>query len=179
MRHTFWQSIPLAACLLVGTPALAHVGHGDEFQATGNLERVEVNTETDGQLGIEVTPIEESVANGDVLVPATALVTEDEQSFAFVKYENFYEPVAVITGASQGDLITVTEGLSAGEQLVTQGGLSLYAQSRRTHEADHDDHYHGPSLKKSAAMVTLVVLAMGGAFVVTSRNKRQDETPVA
>lgn len=177
MKRTFWKSIPLAAWLLVGVPAVAHVGHGDEFQATGNLGRVEVNAETDGQLGIEVAPIE-PVADGTVLVPATALVTEDDQSFAFVRYENFYEPVAVTTGASQGDLVAVAEGLSVGEQLVTQGGLSLYAQSRLNHEEDHD-HEHGPSLKKSVALVTVIVLAMGGAFVLTNRGKRQDQTPVS
>ncbi|MEY3300043.1 MAG: hypothetical protein RLZZ597_3303 [Cyanobacteriota bacterium] len=34
----------------------------------------------------------------------------------FVQYENFYEPVDVTIGSTQGDLISVTEGLSVGEQ---------------------------------------------------------------
>ena len=55
-----------------------------------------------------------------------------------MEYENFYEPVEVTTGTMQGELIEVTEGLSVGEQLVTQGSLSLYAESRKTQTADAD-----------------------------------------
>ena len=116
---------------------LAHVGHGDEFQAEGGINRVEVKTETDSLLGIEVKPIE-ATANGSgaVLIPVTALVDDNGRQLVFVQYENFYEPVPVTTGATQGDLIEVTEGLSVGEQLVTQGSLSLYAESRKTQTAE-------------------------------------------
>ena len=37
---------------------------------------------------------------------------------------------------TKGELITVTKGLSVGEKLVTQGSLSLYAESRKTKTAD-------------------------------------------
>jgi cation efflux system membrane fusion protein len=49
----------LAATLTLSTSAIAfaHVGHGDEFQATGGIERVKVNAPTDKQLGIEVKAI--------------------------------------------------------------------------------------------------------------------------
>ena len=50
----------LALSLAIGTPAaMAHVGHGDEFQATGGVNRVEVKAETDPLLGIQVSPIEQ------------------------------------------------------------------------------------------------------------------------
>ena len=125
--------------LAVTTPnlVLAHVGHGDEFQAEGGIERVQVNPETDTMLGIVVTPIEQATTDGNgVMVPATALVDSDGKQLVFVLYENFYEPVRVTTGATEGELIEVTEGLSVGEQLVTQGSLSLYAESRKTQTAD-------------------------------------------
>lgn len=127
----------LSLSLTLGAPTvvLSHVGHGDEFQATGGIERVEVNPENDQLLGIVVTPIEQSATNG-VMIPVTALVEADGKQLVFVKYENFYEPVEVTTGETQGDLITITKGLSIGEKLVTQGSLSLYAESRKTKTAE-------------------------------------------
>lgn len=123
--------------LAVPKAAISHVGHGDEFQAEGGVNRVEVKAETDSLLGIEVNSIE-SAADGSaaVLIPVTALVDDAGQQLVFVQYENFYEPVPVTTGATQGDLIEITDGLSVGEQLVTQGSLSLYAESRKTQTAD-------------------------------------------
>ncbi|MGQ4649892.1 hypothetical protein [Lyngbya aestuarii] len=40
-----------------------------------------------------------------------------------MQYENFYEPVEITTGATKGELITVTKELPVGEKLVTQGSL--------------------------------------------------------
>ncbi|NMG60325.1 cobalt transporter, partial [Geitlerinema sp. P-1104] len=128
-----------ALSLVFGAPTLtiAHVGHGDEFQAEGGIDRVPVNTDTDALLGIEVTPIAPAAdGSSRILVPMTALVDADGNQLAFVQYENFYEPVPVQIGATEGELVEVTEGLSIGEQLVTQGSLSLYAESRKTQTAD-------------------------------------------
>jgi len=129
----------LAAGLAITAPTIvfAHAGHGDEFQATGGVERVKVNPETDEMLGIVVTPITQSAEGGaGVMVPVTALVDADGKQLVFVQYENFYEPVEITTGATEGELLEVTEGLSVGEKLVTQGGLSLYAESRKTQTTD-------------------------------------------
>jgi cation efflux system membrane fusion protein len=129
----------LSLSLTLGVPnlVLSHVGHGDEFQATGGIEKVQVNAETDQMLGIVVTPIEQAVANGGgVMIPVTALVDADGKKLVFVQYGNFYEPVEVTTGAMQGELIQVTKELSVGEKLVTQGSLSLYAESRKTKTPD-------------------------------------------
>jgi cation efflux system membrane fusion protein len=128
----------LAFNLAIGTPTLvfAHTGHGDEFQAEGGINRVQVNPETDPILGIQVTPIEPAAdGSAAVLVPATALVDANGKQIVFVQYENFYEPVPVTTGATKGELIEVTQGLSVGEKLVSQGSLSLYAESRKTQTA--------------------------------------------
>ncbi|ESA38945.1 cobalt transporter [Leptolyngbya sp. Heron Island J] len=138
MKRLPLLSALLTMSLVISAPAaLAHVGHGDEFQAEGGVNRVEVNAETDPLFGIQVSPIEAAAdGSGAVMIPVSALVADNGRQLVFVEYENFYEPVDVITGASQGELIEIDEGLSVGEQLVTQGSLSLYAESRKTQTAD-------------------------------------------
>jgi cation efflux system membrane fusion protein len=138
------KSFPLVSSILAVTLSIscptvvfAHVGHGDEFQATGGINRVQVNPETDQMLGIVVTAIAPAADGGSaVMIPVTALVDADGKQLVFVQYDNYYEPVEVTTGATQGELISVTQGLSVGEKLVTQGSLSLYAESRKTQTAD-------------------------------------------
>jgi len=137
MKRLFVLSAIASIGVLAGTPAaLGHVGHGDEFQAEGGVDRVEVNTQTDAMLGIQIEPIAAAAASDAVLVPVTALVDDGDRQIAFVRYENFYEPVPVVTGATQGDRIEILEGLSIGEELVTAGSLALYAESRKTQSAD-------------------------------------------
>lgn len=127
----------LAISLAIASPTFAHVGHGDEFQATGGVNRVEVKSETDSLLGIKVNPIQTATeGNSQVLVPVTALVDDNGRQLVFVQYENFYEPVDVTTGATQGELIEITQGLAIGEKLVTEGSLSLYAESRKTQTSE-------------------------------------------
>lgn len=137
MKSWSWISLlSLTLTLSVPNVAFSHVGHGDEFQATGGIERVQVNPETDSLLGIMVTPITaDAQSSSGVMIPRTALIEADGTKLVFVQYENFYEPVEVTTGVAEGELIEITEGLSMGEQLVTQGSLSLYAESRKTKTA--------------------------------------------
>jgi cation efflux system membrane fusion protein len=118
-------------------PLWAHVGHGDEFQAQGGVNKVAVNPETDSLLGIVVAPIEQAAPNGQgVMVPVTALVDAHGKQLVFVQYGNFYEPVEVTTASAEGDQVQVVDKLSVGEKLVTQGSLSLYAESRKTQKAE-------------------------------------------
>ncbi len=195
MKRMPYKSLIIAAILTVSAPAIAHTGHGDEFEATGDIQRIEVRSETDNQMGIQVAPIEPAAdGSAAVLIPATALVEADGSSYVFVEYENFYEPVPVTTGASQGELIEIIEGLSVGEQLVTQGGLSLYAQSRRAQpsevaEAPADDASlitspvegsvpdetteSGLPLMPIVGLGTVVLLAAGGALAVANNGKRR------
>lgn len=128
----------LALSLVVSMPvAMAHVGHGDEFQAEGGVDRVEVNAETDPLLGIQITPIEPAADGSEtVMIPVTALVEDTDRQLVFVEYEGFYEPVPVTTGTTEGEMIEIVEGLSVGEWLVTQGSLSLYAESRKAQPAE-------------------------------------------
>jgi cation efflux system membrane fusion protein len=137
MKRWSWLSSVLAVSLTIAAPgAIAHVGHGDEFQAEGGVNRVEINPQTDALLGIQLTPIETTAAGSQgVMIPVTALVEDNGRQLVFVQYDNFYEPVPVSTGAIQGEQIEITEGLSVGEKLVTQGSLALYAESRKTQTA--------------------------------------------
>ncbi len=139
MKPFVLMSSILAASLIISAPTVvfAHVGHGDEFQATGGINRVKVNGESDQLLGIVVTPIASAPDGGSaVMIPVTALVDADGKQLVFVQYKDFYEPVEITTGATEGELIQVTKGLSVGEKLITQGSLSLYAESRKTQTAD-------------------------------------------
>ncbi|HAG82590.1 MAG TPA: cobalt transporter [Cyanobacteria bacterium UBA12227] len=144
-RHKPLLESVLITTLLLSIPdvAFSHVGHGDEFQATGGVQRVQVNAETDQMLGIVVTPITQSAEGGSgVMVPVTALVDADGKQLVFVQYDNFYEPVEITTGTTKGEQVEVTEGLSIGEKLVTQGSLSLYAESRKTQAPSSADATH-------------------------------------
>jgi membrane fusion protein, cation efflux system len=185
----------LAVSLSLGAPAFAHVGHGDEFQAQGGVQRVKVNATHDGLLGITVTPIAQA-SGSEVMVPVTALVEADGKKLVFVQFGEFYEPVPVTTGATKGDLIAVTQGLTVGEKLVTQGSLSLYAESRKTQanpaapspaapaaDAAHTqahatgaahshDHAGGMPMKKYIAVVGGLGLLGSGAWVWASRRKK-------
>lgn len=139
MKSIHLASSVLALSLAFGTPSVvfAHVGHGDEFQAEGGINRVKVNPETDSLLGIEVTEIAPAAdGTAGVYVPITAIVEDNGKQLVFVHYEEFYEPVPITTGATNGELVEITEGLSIGEHLVTQGSLSLYAESRKTQTAE-------------------------------------------
>lgn len=172
-QKPFVEAILISILLISSVPkaAFSHVGHGDEFQATGGIERVQVNPETDQQLGIVVSPIETAAPNGGgVMIPATALVDADGKQLVFVKYENFYEPVEVTTGSTQDDLIEVTQGLSVGETLVTEGSLMLYAQSRKTPTAD-------TSLSSTSSPVTVASPQTNSVDPQTTATATPENTP--
>jgi membrane fusion protein, cation efflux system len=111
MKNLPLVSAVLATILAVATsPVFAHVGHGDEFQSKGNIQRVQVNSETDRQFGIIVTPIAHTAKSAaGVMVPVTSLVEADGKQLVFVQYKNFYEPVEVKTGKTQGDNLSGAE----------------------------------------------------------------------
>lgn len=207
MKPTKFISSLFAVGLAVSLPSavLAHAGHGDEFQSEGGIERVQVKAETDQILGIvveEIAPTPDGSAS--VMIPAIALVNADGQQLVFVKHNDFYEPVKVTTGKTQGELVEITQGLTAGENLVTQGGLSLYAESKKTSsrsepvkatssedahaQADakgiphsHDDagnlveSHHDFPVGLLAAIVGGAVLLVGGVGTIVA-NQRKDKS---
>jgi cobalt-zinc-cadmium efflux system membrane fusion protein len=72
--------------------------------------------------------IGQSKKEGAVL-PADAVVEENGQSVAFVKYDNYFQPVTLHLGQRSGDTIEVLDGLYEGDQVVVQGATQLRAQS--------------------------------------------------
>jgi cation efflux system membrane fusion protein len=128
-------SLSLGTVVLGGlSPAMAHVGHGDEFQQKGNVRQVKASAEIDSLLGITTAPAAE--AGGVVTIPVAAVVDADGKPLAFVKSGATYDPVFLQTGASQGDQIEITDGsISPGDNVVTQGALSLYAESKKSQSA--------------------------------------------
>ncbi len=171
----------LAAVLTLSTPAIAfaHVGHGDEFQATGGIQKVKVNAATDKQLGIEVKAIAPEKGDGKaVLIPVTALVDADGKQLVFVQYQNFYEPVPVKTGSTKGDLIEITEGLSVGEKLVTQGSLTLYAESRKTKPTNTAANPSTAPITKTNAIANNTTASNTTANNTTASNSTESEFPI-
>jgi len=114
--------------------AMAHVGHGDEFQQQGNVRQVKASAEIDSMLGITTAPATE--VGGVISMPVAAVVDADGKPLAFVKSGTTYDPVFLQTGASKGDQIEITDGsISPGDNVVTQGALSLYAESKKSQSA--------------------------------------------
>ncbi len=183
-------STSLCAAALLAIPttppvALAHVGHGDEFQQQGNARQVKRNAERDGLLGV-ATAKPESSPDG-LTVPSTALVDAKGQPLLFVQTKTTYDPVVVETGASQGDRVVVTEGIDPTDDIVISGALSLYAESMKTQQAEPAAGDEKPAAQGDAKPATggnlpmpVPALAAGSAVLLAggavwlSRRKKTD-----
>ncbi|NQV11470.1 MAG: hypothetical protein HQ527_09975 [Cyanobacteria bacterium] len=180
-------SLSLGALALGGLrPSMAHVGHGDEFQQTGNVRQVKASAEIDSLLGITTAPAAE--VGGVVTIPVAAVVDADGKPLAFVKSGTTYDPVFLQTGASQGDQIEVTDGsISPGENVVTQGALSLYAESKKSQSAAVPSGEGAATTTATPVATTetaagglsplvigagAAVLVVGGVVVVSSMGKK-------
>jgi cation efflux system membrane fusion protein len=169
-------TIPTAAPV-----ALAHVGHGDEFQQQGDARQVQRNAESDGLLGV-ATARPEQGPDG-LSVPSTALVDANGKPLLFVQTEKTYDPVYVQTGANQGNSVVVAEGIDPTDDVVISGALSLYAESMKTQQAEPtagDDKpvaqgdtkpATGGSLPLPVLATSGVVVLAGGAFWLSRRKK--------
>jgi cation efflux system membrane fusion protein len=128
-------SITLASAALLGSlpPASAHVGHGDEFQQQGDVRQVKANADTDALLGV-LTEKPQQGPQG-LTVPSAAVVDADGKPLVFVKTATTYDPVFVETGSTSGDQVRITSGVDATEDVVVQGALSLYAESKKSQQS--------------------------------------------
>ena len=128
-------SLSLGTVVLGGlSPAMAHVGHGDEFQQKGNVRQVKASAEIDSLLGITTAPAAE--AGGVVTIPVAAVVDADGKPLVFVKTATAYDPVFVETGANEGDRVVISKGIDPGDEVVVEGALSLYAESKKTQQVE-------------------------------------------
>jgi cation efflux system membrane fusion protein len=176
----------LSAASLVALPttvpgALAHVGHGDEFQQQGEARQVKRNAESDALLGVATVKPEQGPDG--LTVPSTALVDANGKPLLFVQTESTYDPVYVQTGADQGDRVVVSEGIDPTDDVVSSGALSLYAESLKTQQAEPAAPGAKPTeapaataagsgtVPVAAAAAGVVVVLAGGAIWLSRRKK--------
>ena len=115
---------------LVTPAALAHSGHGDEFVQNGEVDQVKASPDQDQLLGI-ITDAPQSGPDGQLTVPSVAVVDAAGKPLVFVRSSSTYDPVFVRLGAATNDRTVVLEGVTADEQVVVSGALSLYAESQK------------------------------------------------
>jgi membrane fusion protein, cation efflux system len=187
LQLTVSTSLATSALLIFNlrTPvALAHVGHGNEFQQQGEARQVKRHADSDGLLGVATVKPERGPDG--LMVPATALVDADGKPLLFVQTETTYDPVFVETGASQGDRVVVTEGIDPTDDVVSSGALSLYAESKKTQQvepAGTDAKPSKPAATNAAGASKLplpalaagaVVVLAGGGIWLSRRRKTND-----
>lgn len=177
----FSASLALASAALLGAlpPASAHVGHGDEFQQQGDVRQVKANADTDALLGV-LTEKPQQGPDG-LTVPSAAVVDADGKPLVFVKTATTYDPVFIETGATSGDRVTVATGVDPTDDVVVQGALSLYAESKKSQSIETAqpaaESAGGPTETTAAASpqpqlnpygigaAALGILALGGVAV--------------
>ncbi len=115
---------------LLAPAALAHSGHGDEFVENGVVGQVKSMPKQDQLLGISTAPPQVS-ENGELTVPSVAIVDAEGQPLVFVRSGSTYDPVFIRMGPALGDRNVVLDGVTADEQVVVSGALSLYAESQK------------------------------------------------
>lgn len=127
----FTTSLWLAsAALLAAAPqAWAHQGHGDAFHQQGDVRQVRANAASDSLLGV-VTARPEPGPDG-LSVPSSALVDADGKPLLFVRTRATYDPVLVETATEDGDRVVIRSGIDPTDDVVVQGALSLYAESKK------------------------------------------------
>jgi cation efflux system membrane fusion protein len=175
------SALVASAALLLTAPAWSHVGHGDEFQQQGDVRQVKANTEADALLGV-TTAKPQSGPDG-LSLPSSAVVDADGKRLVFVKTATTYDPVFVQTGPTLGDQIVITEGLDPTDDVVVNGALSLYAESKKTQQAEPSsaeasadrpaDQPEGNSALIAGGVAAALVVAAGAAL--TLRRKKQGE----
>jgi cation efflux system membrane fusion protein len=157
---------------LIASGAMAHVGHGDEFQQQGDARQVKRNAESDALLGV-ATARPESGPDG-LTVPSTALVDANGKPLLFVQTETTFDPVYVQTGANQGDRVVVSEGIDPTDDIVISGALSLYAESMKTQQVEEPAAEAGAATQseagetKESSKLPLIAAGAGVAVVVAA-----------
>jgi RND family efflux transporter MFP subunit len=144
------------ASLKTGAPARIKVAAYDDETFTGRIARigetlnpdtrtVEVRCVVDNRFGKLKPEMFATIGlavgeKHDVLmVKQTALHVMDEQTVVFVALgDNRFEKRTIKTGRRQGDMVEVLEGLSRGEQVVTEGGFQLKSEFSKEQLAEKE-----------------------------------------
>jgi membrane fusion protein, heavy metal efflux system len=105
---------------------------------TGESRVVTVQAELDNSNGLlkpgmfaELEILTERSPEAVLTIPQSAIVEANGQQIVYVQNGNSYQPVNITLGRKSGDLVEIKDGLFEGDQVVTQRGMQLYAQSLR------------------------------------------------
>ena len=80
----------------------------------------------------ERAPTDAAAPRARVLVPKTAIRTEDGKAIVFVLHDDRVERRAVTAGNEDGDQVEVLSGLTVGERVVIEGPPTLTDGARVT-----------------------------------------------
>ena len=75
-------------------------------------------------------------------IPSSAVVDINGKKIVYVKNGNSFQAIEPEFGRTSGNLIEVTNSLFLGDEIVTQRGLQLYAQSLRGVNNSDNEHEH-------------------------------------
>ena len=101
-----------------------------EFVQTGSVGQVKANPTRDQMLGI-VSEKPKKEANGQLSVPNVAIVKAYGQPYVFVFSGTTYDPVVIKPGSVSVNRTVVLDGVTADEQIVVSGALSIFAESQK------------------------------------------------
>jgi hypothetical protein len=102
------------------------------FAALGDFEIV-VATDVGLPVGAVATGVLEAPATGEVVtVPKDAVLKTAEGEFVYVANEEYFARTPVKTGASDGEVVEVVDGLFAGDQVVCKQVAPLWMTELQT-----------------------------------------------
>jgi membrane fusion protein, heavy metal efflux system len=104
--------------------------------------------------------------NAVVAIPSQSVVDVNGKQVVYVQNGENYQPVEVTLGVNAGNLVEVKSGLFAGDLLVTQGGMQLYAQSLRGGGKKEEESHHSELKTENSMFPWWWVLPVGGGLSV-------------
>ncbi|MBJ7898535.1 MAG: efflux RND transporter periplasmic adaptor subunit [Cyanobacteria bacterium RI_101] len=127
----------------------------------------------DGQLKpglfVELEVLTDRTSTPVLAVPSSAIVkTNDQQNLVFVQNGNVFEPITVTLGQVSGDWVEITDGLFAGDLVVTQRANQLYAQSLRGKPVEQEKAEDSTEITASTFVLPISpswLLPLGGTVV--------------
>lgn len=113
----------------------------------------------------ELEVVTARTAKAVIAIPTTAVVEANGKKVVYVQSGDSFQAAEVSLGQITGDLAEVKTGLFAGDRVVTQRGMLLYAQSLRGGSAKPADEHNAnpkPSSNSSQATIPLWGWLAGG-----------------
>ena len=168
---------------LVLPAALAHSGHGDAFVQNDSVDQVKASPTQDQLLGISTDQPQVS-AEGRILVPTAAILDVDGQPLVFVRSGDTYDPVLIKVGPVVADRTVVLEGVTADEQVVVSGGLSLFAESQKKDRqpvvleklSTPDPSGNDPSWMVPGGIAVAVIVVIAAGFGLRGRGSGRNDS---